>query len=477
MIAWRVDSSVQTTLAQPMLRRLSLRNFKCWEHGEISFGRITGLFGANSSGKTSFGQLLLLLKQTKDSTDRGLALHLNGRFVRLGTALDVISRHDRGRTLEFKLEFDGPAALSLPDSENGERFEIKDAGIRSIAAEAEIRGGAFRGRRLSYGVGGACFSLKPNPRKSGVFDLLGDVPGTEFEFKRSKGRPSNRSGPVTTYQFPDAVRTGYLNSSFLADLEAEFERALDRVHYLGPLREAPSRDYLWERSRPADIGEKGERTIAALISSEQRQYWQNLAKYKKKWPLGYIVAHWLRELSLLEDFKVSEIAEGSNRYEVRVQTARRSPSVLLTDVGFGVAQVLPVLTLLYYVPEGSTVLLERPELHLHPMAQAELADVIIHSATHRNIQVILESHSEHLLLRMQRRIAESKAEQQQSEGTSHQVVADNFKFYFCRRDKRVSRIQELELDSYGNILNWPENFFGDAFSEAAAAELARLRAI
>lgn len=459
-----------------MLRRLSLRNFKCWEEGEISFGKITGLFGANSSGKTSLCQLLLLLKQTKNSTDRGLALHLNGRFVRLGTALDVISGRDHGRTLEFELEFDGPADFSLSDSESDGKYEIHGAGTRSVAVRAEIREGAFRSTHLSYGVGCARFALEPHPRTGGVFRLMADVPGTEFDFTPSKGRPPRLSGPVKTYQFPDAVRTGYRNSSFLADLESDFERMLDQVYYLGPLREAPGRSYLWERSRPADIGDKGERTIAALVSSEPRRYWQNLARHKKKRPLGSIVAHWLRELELLENFEISEIAEGSNRYEVRVQTARHSPRVLLTDVGFGVAQVLPVLTLLYYVPEGSTVLLEKPDLHLHPLAQTELADVIIHAATHRKIQVILESDSEHLLQRMQRRIAESKAKQEYAGGAGTGVVSDDFRFYFCRREKQVSRIQKLELGSYGNILNWPDRFFGDAFSEAAAADLARLRA-
>jgi predicted ATPase len=53
--------------------------------------------------------------------------------------------------------------------------------------------------------------------------------------------------------------------------------------------------------------------------------------------------------------------------------------------------VLPVVTLLQYVPEGSTVILEQPEIHLHPLAQAGLADVLIQAATHRRVQVILEA--------------------------------------------------------------------------------------
>ena len=69
-------------------------------------------------------------------------------------------------------------------------------------------------------------------------------------------------------------------------------------------------------------------------------------------------------------------------------------------MGIGVSQVLPVLVLCYYVPEGSTIILEQPELHLHPSVQAGLADVFIDVIKHRNVQILLESHSEHLLRRL-----------------------------------------------------------------------------
>jgi predicted ATPase len=160
---------------------------------------------------------------------------------------------------------------------------------------------------------------------------------------------------------------------------------------------------------------------------------------------------------------VEEIAEGSNHWQVKIRTRRKSSEVPLTDVGFGVSQVLPVVTLLYYVPEGSTVILEQPEIHLHPLAQAGLADLIINVAMHRNVQIILESHSEHLLLRLQRRIAEEK------------IKADDVKLYFCDCSKGYSEIKRLRLDLFGNIENWPDRFMGDVFTETAKAELARVR--
>lgn len=176
-----------------------------------------------------------------------------------------------------------------------------------------------------------------------------------------------------------------------------------------------------------------------------------------------MIAYWLREMGLIYQFRVEEIARGSNRWQAIIQISPGGAEALLTDVGFGVSQVLPVVTLLQYVPEGSTVILEQPEIHLHPLAQANLADVIINAAQHRRVQVVLESHSEHLLLRLQRRIAEQE------------ISADDIKLYFCTAPKGQSQLRPLKLDLFGQITNWPENFLGDAFGETYAAEKARLK--
>ena len=134
--------------------------------------------------------------------------------------------------------------------------------------------------------------------------------------------------------------------------------------------------------------------------------------------------------------------------------------VLITDVGFGVSQILPVLTLCYYVPEGSVVILEQPEIHLHPSVQAGLADVFVDAIKQRHIQIVLESHSEHLLQRLQRRIAEESLD-----------VKDTA-LYFCAAHNGASSLTALDVDLFGNILNWPPGFFGDQFGEIAAMQKA-----
>ena len=89
--------------------------------------------------------------------------------------------------------------------------------------------------------------------------------------------------------------------------------------------------------------------------------------------------------------------------------------------------------------------------------------MIVHAATHRGVQVVLESHSEHLLLRLQRRIAEAE-----------RITNRDVALYFCEMRNGASAIEALDLDAYGNIRNWPDGFMGDAFDETAQAELARL---
>lgn len=102
------------------------------------------------------------------------------------------------------------------------------------------------------------------------------------------------------------------------------------------------------------------------------------------------------------------------------------------------------------------MLIEQPEIHLHPSVQAGLADVFIDAIQKKNIQIVLESHSEHLLRRLQRRVAEEK------------VNNDFVKLYFCSNDTTQSKLTNLEMDLFGNIINWPDNFFGDEIGEMTA---------
>jgi len=223
-----------------------------------------------------------------------------------------------------------------------------------------------------------------------------------------------------------------------------FESLFSDVFHLGPLREYPQRTYSWAGERPSDVGLRGERAAHALLAGANERVYQ-----RRRVTLEQRIAEWLVTMGLASDFRTERISETPAYYRILVRRSSGAPAVPITDVGFGISQIFPVLVLCYYAPRGSTLILEQPEIHLHPSVQSLLADVFIDVIKQRNMQILLESHSEHLLRRLQRRIAEGELDVKQTA------------LYFCDIDQGVSSIERLQLDLFGRISNWPQDFFGD----------------
>jgi predicted ATPase len=442
-----------------MLNQLTLENFKSWRSVDaMRLAPITGLFGANSSGKTSILQALLMMRQTVESSDRKQVLNLGDENspVNLGTFKEVLHR-GRG-PFRFGIDWTLPEALEISNPEGtgtllrGDRIGFETR----ISAAAN---GRMRVDGLEYDFAGTAFRLQSTEKVTG-YALTSE--GGRFTPKRARGRQWELPEPVKSYGFPDQVRAYYQNVGFLADLELAFEEQFRQVAYLGPLREYPKRQYTWAGSSPEDMGQRGERVVDALLASRDHGKISR-GKGRKSLTLEEYVAYWLQTLGLVHDFEVEAITRDSNLYRVWIQKSPGAPRALITDVGFGVSQILPVIALCYYVPRGSTVLLEQPEIHLHPAVQSGLADVFIDAVKVRGIQIILESHSEHLLRRLQRRLAEEALGQ------------DQVALYFADATEGLSRLRRLELDNEGNIRNWPSNFFGDELGDLAAMTEAAMR--
>jgi predicted ATPase len=454
-----------------MLTRLAFQNFKSWrDTGSLGLAPITALFGSNSSGKTSVLQILLLLKQTTESPDRTQVLNLGDdrSLVDLGTFQDVLFGHDRKAPFQVDLEwnFPRPLAIADPAQKEGVLFLGDSIGF-CTHVELQPNGEPGSGRpvvkELRYRFSGRTFGMKQAGAKSPEYELFADPAGGGFRFVRTQGRPWKLPPPVKCYGFPDQVRAYYQNASFLSDFELQFEKLFSNIFYLGPLREYPKRQYSWAGAQPADMGRRGERVVDALLASRESGVKLSRGKGRKRQTVEKRVAEWLQELGLIHSFRVSPITEDGRLFQVLVRRDPKAAEVLITDVGFGVSQILPVITLCYYAPEGSTILLEQPEIHLHPRVQAGLADVLIDAAKTRNIQIILESHSEHLLRRLQRRVAEEV------------LLPEQAALYFCFAEQGESHLTPLELDAYGNITNWPRDFFGDDLGEIAAMSQAALK--
>ena len=442
-----------------MLTRLHLRNFKSWsDTGDVSLRPITGLFGTNSSGKTSLLQSLLLLKQTADSSDRGLVFHFGDKTtaVDLGGFDSVAFAHAADAELALSLDWLHPTKFQIVDTKDDDKEVVADPGLgfSVVVTQASGRTSRLLVSEMTYRVGQATFGMRRAPKAKLEYELFAEQ--TDFRFIHSVGRKWPLPLPVKSYGFPDQVRAYFQNAGFLSDLELALEERLRNVYYLGPLRAYPERRYTWAGAQPTDMGRAGESVVDALLVSRERGDTISPGFKRKRLTLEAYVAQWLKTLGLIHDFRVEALASGSQVFQVKVRKSADSAEVLITDVGFGVSQILPVLVLCFYVPEGSTVILEQPEIHLHPAVQAGLADVLVDAWQKRRVQILLESHSEHLLRRLQRRIAEKG------------VSRDDVGLFFCRTEGSGSKLTSLEVDLFGKIRNWPEGFFGDEFGEIAA---------
>lgn len=455
-----------------MLIQLSLENFKSWRStGPIKLASVTAFFGANSSGKTSILQSLLMLRQTVEDPDRNQVLTLNG-IADLGTYQDIIYAHNQDDPLGIHLEWISDSPIEVVDLVQRARKKssvVTKSDHFSIDAHIEIRPTAASVVDISYTIGDSSFRL--DRKKDDKYELSSE----DWDFVRNPGRPWPLPRPTKFYGFPDEVRLYYQNASFLSDLELQFENSCKKIRYLGPLREDPRRQYIFTGGAPQDVGRRGELAISALVSSSasnrkiSRGWNRNHSRRLKSIPLEQVVAEWLKELGLIESFEVEKLDDRGTLFRVAVRRTTSSTPVMLTDVGFGVSQVLPVLVLLAYAEPGDTVILEQPEIHLHPAVQARLADIILEAALAREIQVLVESHSEHLLTRLQRRIAE------QDFSNGLRVSAEDVAIYFCSQSNDESELRELQLDLFGNITNWPEEFFGDPMKDRLAMLEAALR--
>ena len=459
-----------------MFTQLYAQNFKSWrELPTVDLKPITGVFGANSSGKTSLLQLLLLMKQTAESPDRQQPLQFGDdrSHIDLGSFRDVVTGHDPTAALTIGFSWRPHRTLQVTDPATpGETlFTAAD-----LAFETTIRANArgatwvegFEYHADENSVRMARSSTRQG-RRDPEYQLLATINGRQDYLRRSGGRPWPLPAPVKSYGFPDEAIAYFQNSGFVSDLELALDRQFtDNVFYLGPLRGYPSRQYQWQGTRPQGVGAAGERAIEVLLASREEgrrnaRAFDARGHARKRITVEEHVAEWLKQLGLISSFTLERLSEHANFYRVLVQKTQQSTPVALTDVGFGVSQILPVLVLLAWVPEGSTVILEQPEIHLHPAVQSGLADIIAETATVRGVQVIVESHSEHLLRRLQLRVAE--------ETVDHTDIA----LYFCdSKTDGSSKISDLRLNVFGEIDNWPPDFFGDPLGETAAITRAAL---
>jgi len=453
-----------------VLRQLRIRHFKCWEDtGTVNLAPITLLFGANSSGKSSIGQFLMMLKQTIESPDRRAVFYPGGRnsAVQLGSYRDMVFRHDPKRRIQFEYVWDLEDPMRIRDQVSEKTYKGNSL---SFAAEAglkqeeghEVAVHMFEYRLLEKERQLLRIGMARRAESKSEYS----VEANGYSLVRQRGRAWSPRAPVRFYGFPEEVVAYHQNADFVQDFNLQHERLFRSVHYLGPLRTRAERLYSWTGIEPESVGYAGENTVAALLAAKSRRI--SLGYRRPSALFQEVIASKLKQMRLIDEFEVRAISERREEYEVKVRTRGSSSLVDLPDVGFGVAQVLPVLVQSFYLPHNSIIIMEQPEIHLHPSAQSDLADVIIDAVNSReegrdrSIQLIIETHSEDFLRRLLRRIAEDRIKREQ-------VSA-----YFANVSGDVLSLEPLRIDIFGHVLNWPDGFFGDEFGDITAQARAAL---
>ncbi|MFZ4578142.1 MAG: DUF3696 domain-containing protein [Myxococcota bacterium] len=422
-----------------MFERIRLKNFKAWgeqlwDHG-VELAPVTLLLGPNSAGKTSLLQVPLLLQQTFLSPDRTLDLNFGGQAedrLYLGGYQDVVCEHDITRNIGIGLRLRQNGSLCV-----------------DYTAEWLHRADHAESQLLEYRVDGNDYAAERQSRAG--YKLR--APGyTAPVYGNREFRPE-RSVAFSAEAVAELAEAKLLTQSQqIQDVALKLRRAVAQIAYLGPLREPPRRTYLWADQNPGNLGDTGKQAVMALLASKySRRKADDTGEFGPEW-LVERTSHWLNRLGLAERLELKQQGR-SRHYEVQVRRGA-SEEANLVDVGFGVSQVLPMIVLAHFVPRGTTIIAEQPEIHLHPRAQVGLAELMVEVAISRDVQFIVETHSEHLFRRLQTLVARKV------------ITPAQCRLYFVDRDETGHpHLDRLELDEFGRIANWPDGFFGDSVGE------------
>jgi predicted ATPase len=458
-----------------MIESLEIQNFKNWKNtGAIEMKPLTVFFGSNSSGKSSIGQFLMLLKQSVESSDRKAVFFPgdDSSAVDLGLPSDLVYCHDQNQAVKFvykwgfdKTDFNDALArksYAFNAIEFSATVKVHENGSQAV----EIENFLYKLLRDDEQVMEVGIKRKDGGKGKRGYQLVSEG----YDFTRVQGRTRDIASPIRFYGFPDEALAYYRNADSLKTLNLLQETLFSRVYYLGPMRQKAKRLYSWAGSIiPDSVGYQGENSIAAILAAQNEKRKINYRPNQRLKDFNVVVAEMLQEMKLVKEIKIDKISDNRQDYDVKVITNGSRSWVDIPDVGFGVSQVLPVITEVFYAPIGSTVIMEQPEIHLHPAAQAGLADVFINAikareeSKPRNMQLIVESHSEHFLRRLQRRIAEKV------------LSADDLRVYFVNTESFPPKLEALQVDLFGNIANWPKNFFGDISGDIYARTDAALK--
>ena len=411
--------------------KISIEGYKSiGEKCTIDVKGLTVLAGANSSGKSSFFQPLLLIKQTLESSFDAGVFKLDGPNVNFSDSSEILSRvSSKNKSRLFSIGMF--QTINNVNRELHVDYEInKDSGVRikkifgqddnfpgGINITNELLGPEIREERNKYGT-------------DVVFDDFTYIVQRDRCFLEiiSKSLSHNLSFGLSN---PALFQLGYF--------------AVNIIHVSG-LRGNPQRIYNVSASDVRSFSGVFDKYIASIIHK-----WQTSDSEK-----FVILIKYLSLLELTAGIQVDKLNDSQliikvSRYKTKEDSKtnmEKSDLVNIADVGFGVSQILPVLVALLVASGEQVVYIEQPELHLHPNAQAKLANIVANVIKDKNIKIILETHSSIFLRSLQTCVVKNEL--------PSELVSLN---WFTQNKKTgQTNISSASLDELGAFGDWPEDF-------------------
>lgn len=510
-----------------MLNALELENFKgVSARQRVEFASLTLLFGANSAGKSSVLQALAYLQELLAHGDADVSrTHLGGDVIELGGFARLVHRHDTGRAMKLRAEFLTPGTLNRADrrldmtSLRDLDDEVDRAWIEvTVQDRTTVHHIGPVVSRVDYGIGGSREPLLwlelGNSLREGepltvhvniehpILDATGidvehlwnvaiiddaqmELDGAEHErrvltFAMSRSRMSalpsldvplrvvsvdEEYGPNEDEEWIAYVRGA--KEDFRTFLEliilgtaSQLASALDRALYVGPLRAVPPRGFLFERAGRVSLWADG---LAAwdLLLMDRLDLVEQTNVWLKRLGAGcqIVIQQLVNREADAEDLSREHVDSTVRRLFLDTGSGTL---VLPSEVGAGISQIVPVVVAAIMRSRTSIVMLEQPEIHVHPALQVELGDLLIAAA--RDRQLIVETHSEHLILRLLRRIRETT--DGELPPTVEGFSPDRLSVVYIESPPGGVAVKRLHVDASGEFVErWPRGFFEERAGE------------
>lgn len=262
-----------------------------------------------------------------------------------------------------------------------------------------------------------------------------------YEYSASNGKEINTRKYTSAIQSSSQNFKGLINESVFKTLEIPFNNIKFSLDYLGPIRIEANRTIAFEGYNKIDnVGIKGENTYKLLLNS-----------FLRKDGLFDAVSEWMDKNLEGQKLALSETASGI--YSLYIE--RRNTKVNIADVGFGLSQVLPIITQSFLKGGSDIAVIEQPVLHLHPAAHANVAYRLAEASKNNNTKYIIESHSENFLLGLRKMVSDRNCN----------FGPEDLMIYFVDIDEETGSayLRKITIDENGDLSEWPTGVFSESF--------------